>query len=451
MVTKTNPTNPSSVEPLTLEQVCEGIWDCPHSTPRWTDDGVLVLRSHNIRNGRLNLSRVSFTDSAHFRQRTARAKPQPGDIVITREAPMGEVCMLPEGLRCCLGQRMVLLRPDCRRAIGGFLLYALQSRHAQTQILWNEGTGSTVSNLRIPVLKALRILLPPLAQQRSIARILGALDDKIELNRKMNQTLETLARAIFKSWFVDFEPVKARAEGRQSFGMDADTAALFPDSFVDSELGRIPKGWGVTTLARQFPQSRDCVITGPFGSNLHASDYRDQGTPLVLVQNVIGGRFVAAGMPMVGAHKFPEMDRYRLAEGDIVFTRVGAVGRSAYVHRRQAGWLISGQMLRVRVPDRRVLNPRHLSQLYQEPSFVGTVESHALGTTRPSLNTQILSAFTYICPPVGLQDRFAGIVRPMDVRIQLNCEESRILAAIRDTLLPKLMSGEVKVKHSPAN
>src|SRR5690606_370307 len=88
-----------------------------------------------------------------------------------------------------------------------------------------------------------RIILPPLKEQKAIAHILGTLDDKIELNRKMNETLEAMARAIFKSWFVDFDPVRAKMDSRQPYGMDTETAALFPDSFEDSELGKIPKGW----------------------------------------------------------------------------------------------------------------------------------------------------------------------------------------------------------------
>lgn len=102
-----------------LSELCEAIVDCPHSTPAWTDSGVVVLRNQNIRNGRLDLSEPSYTDERHFAERTRRAVPRQGDLVITREAPMGEVCMIPPGLRCCLGQRMVLLRPDRDRVDPG--------------------------------------------------------------------------------------------------------------------------------------------------------------------------------------------------------------------------------------------------------------------------------------------------------------------------------------------
>lgn len=137
-----------------LADLCESIVDCPHSTPVWTPSGFIVLRNQNIRMGRLDLSQPSFTDEAHFADRTRRAVPTAGDLVITREAPMGEVCMIPPNLRCCLGQRMVLLRPNRKRIDPHFLLYALQSKDVQHEIGVNEGTGSTVSNLRIPLLRA---------------------------------------------------------------------------------------------------------------------------------------------------------------------------------------------------------------------------------------------------------------------------------------------------------
>jgi len=150
---------------LPLEELCEAVIDCPHSTPVWMDHGVVVLRSSNIRNGRLDLSSPSFTDENHYNERSKRARIQAGDLVITREAPMGEVCLIPDNLRCCLGQRMVMLRPDGNKCHGKYLLYALQSRRVQNQIKSHEGTGSTVSNLRIPVLKELAIPSPSIETQ----------------------------------------------------------------------------------------------------------------------------------------------------------------------------------------------------------------------------------------------------------------------------------------------
>ena len=170
-----------SAETATLKELCELIVDCPHSTPKWTEEGVVVLRNQNIRNGKLDLSSPSYTDEKGYRARIKRAEPQAGDIVFTREAPMGEVCLIPEGLKCCLGQRQVLLRPK-NSISGGYLYWALQSPFVQHQISWNEGTGTTVSNVRIPVLESLDIPRQE-GRERSIAKILGSLSKKEQVNK----------------------------------------------------------------------------------------------------------------------------------------------------------------------------------------------------------------------------------------------------------------------------
>ena len=188
----------------TLDSLCVLIVDCPHSTPKWTDSGIVVLRNQNIRNGQLDLSSPSFTNEEDYQKRIKRATPQAGDIVFTREAPMGEVCLIPEGLKCCLGQRQVLLRP--RSDVNGeYIFWALQSPYVQHQISWSEGTGTTVSNVRIPVLKALQIPRHP-DNEDDIAKVLSSLARRIELNQQTNKTLEQMAQALFKSWFVDFDP-----------------------------------------------------------------------------------------------------------------------------------------------------------------------------------------------------------------------------------------------------
>ncbi len=266
-----------------LEDLCELVIDCPHSTPKWTDKGFIVLRNHNIRNGVLDLSAPSFTDEDGYKSRIKRAKPRVNDIVFTREAPMGEVCLIPEGIDCCLGQRQVLLRANSE-IDPYYLFWALQSPYVQHQISWNEGTGTTVSNVRIPVLKDLKI--PRLGEHESwIAKTMTSLALKSQINEKINQTLEQMAQALFKSWFVDFEPVKAKmavleAGGSQKdatfaamtaiSGKDADalavflrehpeqyaelkaTAELFPSVMQDSELGEIPGGWMVNPASAHY-------------------------------------------------------------------------------------------------------------------------------------------------------------------------------------------------------
>lgn len=191
------------MEYKTIKELCDLVVDCPHSTPTWTEHGKIVIRNNNIKNGRIDFTSPSFTDDEHFAQRIKRAVPKAGDIVITREAPMGEVGMIPEGIECCLGQRMVLLRANERICDKHYLLYGLQSQFVQHQISWSEGTGTTVSNLRIPHLEQIRVPYVPLDQQKKISSVLYTLEDKIENNRKLNDNLELQAQAIYSYMFID--------------------------------------------------------------------------------------------------------------------------------------------------------------------------------------------------------------------------------------------------------
>ena len=187
-------TIPMDWEVSTIGTLCTAVLDCNHSTPVWTTSGPVVIRNQNIRDGKLDLSEPSFTDDKHYAERTKRAVPSFGDLVITREAPMGLVCVVPKNLKCCLGQRMVLLRPNHNAVETGYLLYALMSEAFQRSISIAGGTGSTVSNLRIPVLTGLQIPAPPLLEQRAIAEalsdvdgLLAALDRLIAKKRDLKQ------------------------------------------------------------------------------------------------------------------------------------------------------------------------------------------------------------------------------------------------------------------------
>ena len=177
-----------------IGSLCKAVLDCHHSTPVWTTSGEVVIRNQNIRDGILDLSKPSYTDARHYEKRTRRATPTYGDLVITREAPMGLACMIPQGLKCCLGQRMVLLRPDSTAIETSYLLHSILSEPVQRAISVAGGTGSTVANLRIPVLKGLLIAAPSPPEQRAIAAalsdadaLLAGLDHLIAKKRDLKQ------------------------------------------------------------------------------------------------------------------------------------------------------------------------------------------------------------------------------------------------------------------------
>lgn len=467
---------PLKAEPLA--SMCEAVVDCPHSTPVWTDSGFVVLRNQNIKNGRLDLSDPSFTDEEHFKHRIRRLAPRAGDIVITREAPMGDVCKIPEGLKCCLGQRQVLLRP--KKGIDpDFLLYALQSRFVQDQIRWNEGTGSTVSNIRIPVLE--KIEIPRLGEaEKPIANVLRSLDDKLDLNRRINQTLEAMAQAIFKSWFMDFDPVKAKiaakAEGRDplraamsaiSGKTDAEldtlppeqhaelaaTSALFPDEMEDSELGETPKGWHAA----------------PFGSMLTHTIGGDWGTDTPDTSNdtrvtIIRGTDLP-DLDQAQSNRVPirytsqkKLASRRMQVGDIVLEVSGGsrdqpTGRSFRMTAnamREFDCPVEPasfcRLLRPASIEVGVILGLHLSYIYQQGKtweYQNQSTGIANFQTTHFLETELVAK-----PPTAVVEAFFKTVNPLLER--RHDPQGRQLAALRDALLPKLLSGELQVQNLEA-
>ena len=394
-----------------LDDLCLTVVDCPHSTPVWTENGALVLRSQNIRGGRLDLSTKSFTDEDHYRHRSRRAEVCAGDIVITREAPMGEVCMIPSGLRCCLGQRMVLLRPNALKCDGRYLLYALQSQHLQEQISWSEGTGSTVSNLRVPHLKALLVPTPSMKQQEEIGSVLGALDNKIEQNRRTAQALERLAQAIFRAWFVDFEPVKAKAAGATAFpSMPQLVFDALPTRFVASDIGPVPQGWEVLRL--------DGLLTLQRGFDLPKQS-RSEGSHPILA---------ASGLN--GVHS-----EWKVKGPGVTTGRSGVLGQVFFVECNF--WPLNTSLW---VKEYKRSNSWHAYFLLQTLDLA----QFNAGSAVPTLNRNHVHSLPIVAPPHSLLEAFERICSLIFSLDRQTRDESDKLAAMRDYLLPKLLSGAVR-------
>jgi type I restriction enzyme, S subunit len=406
-----------------LRSLCEVIVDCPHSTPEWTTAGQLVLRSKNIRDGRLDLTEPSFTNRSDFEARIRRAKPQAGDIVITREAPMGECAMVPDGLECCLGQRMVLLRPNREKVDARYLLYALQSPSVQWQIGVHEGTGSTVSNLRIPALEALLIPRPELGEQRAIAWVLGALDDKIELNRQMSRTLDDIAQALFKSWFVDFDAVRAKEQGG-SASLPDEIGALFPSSRVASPMGQIPATWTVTQLGS---------VTENFDSRRVPLSSRERESR-------------RGAYPYYGAAGVIDHVNGFIFDGEYVL--VGEDGSVVDRDDRPVVQYVWGQFW--------VNNHAHVLKGRGEVSdehlylFLRRVNIRPFitGAVQPKLNQGNLNRVPFILPQAPVCAAFRAVVKPLFARRRAAMEEAGTLTELRCVLLPRLLSGEIRVAEA---
>jgi len=328
-------------------------------------------------------------------------------------------------------------RPELQPFIRAVIEYGLPGLLAQA-------TGSTFPNVSADQLAGL--WWPPLEEneQRAIAHILGTLDDKIELNRRMNETLEAMARALFKSWFVDFDPVRAKAEGRDP-GLPKPLADLFPDSFEDSELGKIPKGWGIASLA-------DCIDVVR-GLSYKGSGLSDSGIPMHNLNSVYeGGGYKHEGIK----HYKGEYKPHHVAcAGDLIVANTEQghdrllIGYAAVVPAPYDNTsLFSHHIYRVRPKSSSALTADYLCHLLNTSAMHDTVSGYANGTTVNMLPIDGLQRPQIVVPPPNLVRVFDGLARAARERHEEMLEESRTLAALRDTLLPKLISGELRVSNS---
>lgn len=432
-----------SFETVTLDSLCELVVDCPHSTPKWTDEGIIVLRNQNIKNGVLDLSAPSFTNEEDYLKRIKRAAPKAGDIVFTREAPMGEVCMIPEGVKCCLGQRQVLLRPKSD-VNGQYLFWALQSPYVQQQIAWNEGTGSTVSNVRIPVLKALNI--PRIDNEDMVAKSLSDIASKMALNTQTNQTLEQTAQAIFKSWFVDFDPVKAKMNGKQPEGMDEATASLFPEKLVESELGLIPEGWELKTLKSlsekiskgTTPSKMDLesATDEPFIRFIKVRDINEQGEIL---------RSKLENIP--DSIHTTKLKRSILKKEDILFSIAGTIGRVAIVDQDLDNVNTNQAVAFVRLKEKQTYLPLVYMALRENRLQQKAIASIVQGV-QANLSLANVGDMEVIVPSEDILNLWNKQYSSILQMIKNNFAQSRELASLRDTLLPKLLSGEIDLAET---
>jgi type I restriction enzyme S subunit len=299
------------------------------------------------------------------------------------------------------------------------------------------------------ILKKTPIELPALGIQKAIAGVVGTLDDRITLLRETNATLEAIAQALFKSWFVDFDPVRAKMEGRAPEGMDDATAALFSDGVESSSDSAIPSGWNFSTLAQVTSAAGGSIQTGPFGSQLHASDYVDDGIPVVMPKDILGRRVNIDTVARTTPENVERLARHKLKVGDIVFSRRGDVERHALITNHEVGWLCGTGCLLVR-PGPKWPSPTFLSMLLDATQARTWLVQHAVGATMPNLNTGILGSVPVIVPPNSLLLVFEQVVHALESRRSENLAIARTLATLRDTLLPRLISGQVRLPDAEA-
>lgn len=416
---------------MSLESALDALIDYRGKTPEKMASGIPLVTAKVIKNGRIERP-TEFIDPETYDVWMRRGIPKAGDIVLTTEAPLGEVAQLgPE--KVALAQRVITLRGKAGVLDNSYLLYLLQTEEMQEQ-LRSRATGTTVLGIKQSELRKISIRVPPIAMQRSAATTLRALDDRITLLRETNATLEAIAQTLFKSWFVDFDPVRAKQEGRVPEGMDEATAALFPWIFEESVLGPIPKGWD-TCAVYDIATYLNGAAYKAFGSNLER-----RGLPIIKIAELKSGVTAQTAYSDV---VMPE--KYRILTGDILLSWSGNPDTSidTFVWPHGHAWLnqhIFRVLPHVNAEHTFVLRTlKHLRPVFAE--LARNKQTTGLG----HVTVADLKRLRVVKPGNAILECFDSIVAPIHKKMLKDDQLVSSLAAIRNSLLPRLISGQMRL------
>lgn len=387
---------------MKLQDACEFIVDCPHSTANDEGEGYPLIRTPNIGKGRLILDGVHRVSEQVYNQRNARGIPQDDDLIFAREAPAGNVAIIKNGEKVCLGQRTVLIRPNKSLADPDFLTYYLLAPQQQYG-LTGTANGATVAHVNLPTIRNLEIDLPEIETQKSIASILKSIDDLIENNQKQISLYEEAAQRLYKEWFVDLR---------------------FPGYENKLIVDGIPDGWHQTTLSE--------IANVTMGQSPKSEFYNDNQEGLPFHQGVgsYGERFVVDG---IYSSSFT-----RIAEANsILFSVRAPVGRLNITKNK----IVIGRGLAAITHKKG--HQSFLFYLLKDKFFKEDIVGN--GSIFASITKDELLKQKCIIPTEELEEAYDSFVKPTDAKIRTLDEANRLLNEARDRLLPKLMSGEIEI------
>jgi type I restriction enzyme S subunit len=412
-----------------LDECLEALLDYRGKSPPKSGKGVPVLSAKVVKTTGLVRPIEQKIAIDYYPKWMVRGLPRVGDVVMTTEAPMGEVIQLDaETVRYALGQRIVCMRGKPQKLDNTFLRYLLISP-AQQAKLSSYATGTTVLGISQKALRSVPVSYPRFDEQKRIGELLGALDDKIELNRLMNETLEAMARAIFKDWFVDFGPTRAKMEGHAPY-LAPDIWSLFPDRLDD---GGKPEGWSVGSLSDIAVLNPESWSRANYPELINYVDLSN--TKWGIIEAVTqftsdaapsrAQRILRPGDTVVGTVR-PENGSYAVVSAD------GLTGSTGFA----------------------VLRP--IKVIYREAIYLAATSKESIdrlahladGGAYPAVRPELVAATELAAAPEGVFSAFSAATSALVDRAEANKSENYTLAVTRDFLLPKLMSGEVRVRDA---
>lgn len=405
---------------LTLENAMESIIDYRGKTPKKTDSGIPLITAKIVKNGRI-LEPNEFISPQDYESWMRRGLPKPGDVVITTEAPMGEVAQLDER-KVALAQRLITLRGKKGMLHNNFLRFVLQSPNVENELKKRE-SGTTVTGIKQKELRKALLPIPPYDEQIKLSEILISLDNKIDLNHQMNSTLEQIAQTLFKHWFIDFEFPDENGNPYKSSG----------GRMVDSELGEIPEGWEVKAFSEVIdvnPIRR--LSKGKIATKVSMADLNTWQSWINSWQE----------------EEYKSGPKFK--NGDTLFARITPSlenGKTAFVNFLNEGEIAFGSTEFIVFGSKVIESGPYIFCLSRSEYIRETAINAMTGTSGRQRVPNDCFDHLLICVPSGeVVKRFDDIITPLFEKIKNNAKECINLREARDSLLPKIMSGKIRVQ-----
>ena len=404
-----------------LEEVIEEFIDYRGRTPKKVNFGIPLITAKIVKSGRINTPN-EFIREEDYESWMTRGIPKKGDVILTTEAPLGEVAQITSNEKIALAQRIITLRSNSSLLDNTFLKYLLQSPIMQWR-LSERASGTTVVGIKSSELRKVNVNIPSLEKQKKIVNILSSLDDKIELNNEMNKTLEEMAQSIFKRWFVDFEFPNEDGLPYKSSGGE----------MVESELGMIPKGWEVTNI------DDICIkVTSGGTPSRKNKDYYD-GDIIWIKTKELNDTFLfdseekisSIGLEKSSAKLFPPKTVMIAMYG----ATVGKLGISSTMitfNQATCGMVVNTEVCCYEYLYLHLINQRE------------KLKNLAIGSAQQNLSVSVIKEYNIIKPIKQIIEKFKNIIKPIYDKIECNQNNTQSLKSLRDELLPKLMRNEKK-------
>jgi type I restriction enzyme S subunit len=405
------------------------------------NEGVRFIKVESLsEDGRFLEGKFAYiSDEAH--NSLLRSQLQEDDVLFTIAGTIGRTAIVDaKYLPANTNQAVAIVRPDKAKVSPRFLRYVLSNR-AFTVSAKSKTVQSVQANYSLGELKKARFYLPTLEGQSEILSVLSPIDDRITLLRETNSTLEAIAQALFKSWFVDFDPVRAKAEGRMPEGIDAATAALFPDAFEETKLGMVPKGWSAATLST--------VATFQNGYAFKGSDWTEVGHPVVKIGNVKPLHIDFDGCSFVSPQTVAGLERFKLGAGDLLVGMTGYVGETGLVPQNDTASYLNQRVGRIST-NNGLQDLGFVFSAVRQKEFKIYAESQSHGSAQANVSGADLMKFPVTVPSADILEKYNDLTHQFIASILNNHSVATSLTSLRDTLLPRLISGQLRIADAEA-